>query len=89
MTNKIYRTAMGKTVDIGALMLQNEHVRAVGNMSVNARGDRVDCNNKVIDSKNQQSKRNYARQTSSSKPPGLDSYTDLAKDDEVVEKKLK
>jgi len=39
MTARKYRSAMGKTVDIGALMLQNESVRAVGNMSVNARGD--------------------------------------------------
>jgi hypothetical protein len=51
MTNKVYRTAMGKPVDIGALLLQNETVRAVGNMSVNARGDVIDSRNKVIDSK--------------------------------------
>ena len=48
---------MGKTVDIGALMLQNENVRAVGNMSVNARGDTLDSNNRVIDRKAQQIQR--------------------------------
>ena len=48
---------MGKTVDIGALMLQNENVRAVGNMSVNARGDTLDSNNQVIDRKAQQIQR--------------------------------
>lgn len=54
MTRKQYRTAMGKTVDMGALMLQNEGIRAVGNMSVNARGDQLNSANKVIDRKTQQ-----------------------------------
>jgi hypothetical protein len=43
-----YRTAMGKTVDMSALAAKNEKVRAVGNMSVNARGDTVDAHGKVI-----------------------------------------
>ena len=43
-----YRTAMGKTVDMGSLATRNEKVRAVGNMRVNARGDLVDNNNRVI-----------------------------------------
>ena len=50
MTKKIYRSARGKAVDIGALMLQNEHTRAVGNMKVNARGDRINANNEIIKS---------------------------------------
>jgi hypothetical protein len=49
MTKKTYRTAMGKTVDIGALMLQNEGIRAVGNMGVNARGDVINNQNSVIE----------------------------------------
>ena len=48
---------MGKVVDMGALMLQNENIRAVGNMSANARGDKLDSANRVIDRKNQQIKR--------------------------------
>jgi hypothetical protein len=63
MTNKIYKTAQGKAVDLGALILQNERTRAVGNMNVNARGDRVDSGNKVIETKNKQVQRQY-RQTS-------------------------
>jgi hypothetical protein len=63
MTAKQYRTAMGKTVDMGALMLQNENVRAVGNMSVNARGDTLDSNNQVIDRKTRQAQRQYQKQT--------------------------
>ena len=54
MTSKIYKSAQGKSVDLGTIMLQNEHVRAVGNMNVNARGDIVDSSNKVIETKNRQ-----------------------------------
>lgn len=63
MTKKVYRTAQGKTVDLGALQLQNENVRAVGNMSVNANGDRINAKNQPVDSKNQQAKRSYDKQT--------------------------
>ena len=44
----IYRTAMGKAVDMAALAAKNEKVRAVGNMKVNARGDTIDSNGRVI-----------------------------------------
>jgi hypothetical protein len=63
MTKKVYRSAQGKTVDMGALLLQNEAVRAVGNMGVNARGDIIDSCNRVIDSKNKQVQRQNRRQT--------------------------
>jgi hypothetical protein len=63
MSKKIYKSAMGKTVDMGSLMLQNEHVRAVGNMGVNARGDVLDSADRVIDQKNRQVQRQYNRQT--------------------------
>jgi hypothetical protein len=65
MTKKIYTTAQGKTVDLGAILLQNEHVRAVGNMNVNARGDLLDGSNRVIDPKNVQ----VARQMESTTQP--------------------
>ena len=54
---------MGKPVDLGALFLQNEHVRAVGNMNVNARGDVLDSANRVVEPKNRQVQRKYRRQT--------------------------
>lgn len=62
MTQRTYRTAQGKVVDLGALQLKNENVRAVGNMPVNARGDRLDSNNRPIDSRNQQVARQYQKQ---------------------------
>jgi hypothetical protein len=69
MTRKIYKSAMGKTVDLGALLLQNEQVRAVGNMNINARGDVVDSNNRIIDQKSRQVQRQYRNQTNVSDIP--------------------
>lgn len=62
MTQKQYRTAQGRLVDLGALQIQNENVRAVGNMPVNARGDLIDSQNRPIDTRNQQVARQYKKQ---------------------------
>lgn len=62
MTKMVYKTAQGKLVDMGKLILQNEHVRAVGNMNVNARGDILDDKNQIIAKRQQQLQRNYNRQ---------------------------
>lgn len=51
---KLYKTAQGRTVDIAAIMTQNERTRAVGNMKVNARGDIIDNQNQVVASRNRQ-----------------------------------
>jgi hypothetical protein len=45
---KVYQTAMGKNIDMARLATKNEHVRAVGNMNVNTRGDIIDSNNNII-----------------------------------------
>ena len=45
---KNYRSAMGKNVDMGALLAKNENTRAVGNMKVNARGDTIDSQGRII-----------------------------------------
>jgi hypothetical protein len=63
MTNKIYKTAQGQSIDLGAIILKNEHVRAVGNMNVNARGDRLDGAGQVVDQKNKQVTRQHERTT--------------------------
>lgn len=63
MTNEVYRSANGKTVDMGALRLQNEKVRAVGNMRVNARGDVINDDNQVIRTRNEQVGKQYKTQT--------------------------
>lgn len=65
MTNKVYRSAMGRVVDMGALQLKNESVRAVGNMKVNARGDIVDPDNQPVKSRNKVVAKQYSQQTKS------------------------
>lgn len=71
MTNKIYKSAQGKMIDLGTIMLQNEHVRAVGNMGVNARGDKLDSRNQVIDTRTERIQRHNERTSTnvSSAPP--------------------
>jgi len=63
MTKQVYKTARGKTIDMGSLVLQNENVRAVGNMNVNARGDMLDDRNQVIATRPQQVNQQYNKQT--------------------------
>ena len=70
MTNEVYRSANGKNVDMGALRLQNEKVRAVGNMRVNARGDEINDNNQVIRKRNEQVSAQYQTQTRQQPPKG-------------------
>lgn len=62
MTKNTYRTAQGKHLDMGALILKNEGVRAVGNMHVNARGDRLDADNRSIQSRSAQVAHKYNKQ---------------------------
>lgn len=63
MTQKIYRTAQGKVVDLGAMMVQNETVRAVGNMRANARGDIIDNHGNVVATRGEQVNRGLNRNT--------------------------
>lgn len=67
MTKEIHRSANGKQIDMGALRLKNENVRAVGNMKVNARGDMVDDKNQVISTKIQQVNQAYNNQVTNPK----------------------
>jgi hypothetical protein len=59
---KQYRTARGKTVDLSQILNENENVRAVGNMNVNARGDAIDSKNKTVQSRNDRVKNAYRKQ---------------------------
>ena len=68
MTSEVYKSANGKNIDMGALRLQNERVRAVGNMRVNARGDVIDDNNEVIRTRNEQVKKQYQQQAHAPQP---------------------
>lgn len=66
MTNRIYRSARGKPVDLGALILKNENTRSVGNMNVNTRGDKLNAKNEVIEPKTQIMEKHYESQINTS-----------------------
>lgn len=44
----VYRSALGRQVDMTALSTKYEKTRAVGNMGVNARGDTIDAEGKIV-----------------------------------------
>jgi hypothetical protein len=56
-----HRTAQGKMIDMNALIAKNEKVRAVGNMSVNARGDTIDDTGKIVVPVTQKVGQKYAK----------------------------
>ena len=53
MSKKIYQSAHGKLVDIDAIRVANEETIAVGNMKVNARGDKLAAGGKISETRNQ------------------------------------
>jgi hypothetical protein len=95
----VYRSAQGKPIDMSKLAARNEKIRAVGNMNVNARGDTLDGNNRVIQDNTKRVKTNYQKATQGdqvakpvlnktikTEPQLLDSEKDLFNDDEDVVK---
>lgn len=63
MTRRIYTTAQGKQVDIESLRIANEESIAVGNMKVNARGDKLGAGGKVAETRNQTQDQYYKLST--------------------------
>jgi len=45
---KVYRTMQGKEIDLDKLRIKNETTLAVGNVRMNARGDELGPNGKII-----------------------------------------
>lgn len=58
--SKAYKTARGKIIDIDKVKLANETVTAVGNMKVNARGDKLGLGGQIVAGRNQVMDRVYA-----------------------------
>jgi septal ring-binding cell division protein DamX len=51
--SRVYTTAQGKQIDIESLRVANEETIAVGNMKVNARGDKLGAGGRVKETRNQ------------------------------------
>jgi hypothetical protein len=67
MTKRVYKTAQGNVIDMGALILQNENVRAVGNMKINARGDKINVHGNTTVSRSEQVNKNLKKLRSNTK----------------------
>ena len=64
--SRVYKSARGRMVDMDAIKLSNENSIAVGNMKVNARGDKLGPGGHVATGRNQVMDQIYAVNTSSS-----------------------
>ena len=64
MANGVYKTALGKTINMDNLRLQHEREKAVGNMNANARGDTIAPDGTVIQNRNARVNTKYVH-----KPP--------------------
>lgn len=64
---KKVKTKRGRDIDFGQLMRSNDTVPAVGNASMNARGDIIDSQGKIIKTAKQVSEEYYSRSPNSVK----------------------
>lgn len=69
-------TAQGKRIDIDALRVANETTIAVGNMGVNARGDVLGRGGKIVKTRDQVMKEEYATKAKEVVVPSPDSGID-------------
>jgi hypothetical protein len=77
----IYKTAMGRPIDMDALRAKNELVRAVSNVPMNARGDIIDSDNNIVTPVSERVNR-VTREYSKATPKSLEKK--LEKKEEVV-----
>lgn len=86
------RSAQGKMIDMSSLIAKNENVRAVGNMKVNARGDRIDAAGRVVKSANDKVADSYGRtvgnKSSHVVKPKIPNKNELTKEEIDLEKQL-
>jgi hypothetical protein len=60
---KQVKTARGRTIDMGALVTKNEKIKAVGNVLMNARGDRLNPDGSIRLTVEQMAKLDQDRKT--------------------------
>lgn len=81
----VYRSAMGKPVDMSAMVSRNEKVRAVGNMNVNARGDTVDSHNRIIKENTKRVTNSYNKTVTQNVPKPVVDKSQLTKEEQMFE----
>lgn len=81
----VYRSAMGKPVDMSSLSTKNEKIRAVGNMNVNARGDILDSNNRVIKDNTKRVKGSYSKTVTPQQAQPSVPRNQLSKEEQMFE----
>lgn len=57
----MHKTALGKSIDMTALRAKNEKVRAVSNLKVNARGDKIDSQGRIITPATERVNKGYSK----------------------------
>ena len=84
MSRNLYKTASGKLlVDMDSLRLTNETAVAVGNMGVNARGDKIAPDGSILETRNEIMKKRYNANTTMVQ--GFGSLTPAAPTADVTE----
>jgi hypothetical protein len=72
---RVYKTAKGKPLDMDKIKLSNELVTSVGNMKINARGDKLGAGGKISAGRNQVMDRVYAVEASQGYSPNSPEQT--------------
>jgi len=83
-----YRTAQGRMIDMSALAARNERTRAVGNMNVNARGDTIDGQGKIIESVNEKVSQQYSKTVGNRSARPVTTRPQQPKEDKSVFEKI-
>ena len=83
-----HRTAQGRMVDMAALAARNEKTRAVGNMKVNARGDTIDGQGKIIESVNEKVSQQYSKTVGNRSARPVTTRPQQPKEDKSVFEKI-
>jgi hypothetical protein len=81
------KTAKGRTVDFDVIKRAQGETRAVGNMNVNASGDEIDSNNRVVRTKDQILQSFYVRNNMPTSG-GIGETSDLQPDKPETELKI-
>ena len=83
-----YRTAQGRMIDMSALAARNERTRAVGNMNVNARGDTIDGQGRIIESVNEKVSQQYSKTVGNRSARPVTTRPQQPKEDKSVFEKI-